>query len=158
MKELKSRKELRSALSLAKFFTFDQEGKCATWVYGKRLCKVYKLSEKLQERVHDKLGKYFNGPGYLFIFKSIPDARKFIEVNLTRYEESVYQPDSSEIAYTLLMAVATTELLLQYDSQFLRIYLRHKEEGVVPELSQWRSINNCLKDMLLVTNNFINKE
>ena len=158
MKELKSRKELRSALSQAKFFTFDQEGKCATRIYSRRLCKVYKLSEKLQERVSDKLGKYFNGPQYLLVFESIPDARKFIEVNLTIYEESVYQPDSSEIAYTLLMAVATTDLILQYDAQFLRIYLRHKEEGVVPELYRWRAINNCLKDMLLVINNFINKE
>lgn len=157
MKELKSRKELRSALSQAKFFTFDQEGKCETWRYSQKLCKVYKLSDKLQERIHDKLGKYFNGPRYLLIFESLPDAKKFIEVNLMKYEDSVYQPDSSEIAYTLLMAIATTDLLLQYDYQLMRIYTRHKEEGVIPELYRWRAINNCLKDMLLVTNNFINK-
>lgn len=157
VKTLTNRKELRSALKQAKFFTFDQEGKCKTWFFSKCLCKVVKLDERLQERVSDKFGRYFNGPQYLYIFPGIPEVRKFIEVNLPRYEEYVCQPYSSEMAYTLLLALATSDIMLQYDFQFLKVYKRHKEEGVIPELQRWRTMNQCLQDMLLVTNQFIYK-
>lgn len=157
-KILNSRKELRLALQQAKYFTFDQEGNARTWFFQQKLCNVFELSSKLQERVHDKLDKYFNGPRYLYIFDDLPQAKSFIDVNLNLYEEKVCNPDSSELAYTLLLATATTDTILQFDFRFLRIYQKNKEKGAIPELHRWRAINQCLKDMNLVIKNFINKE
>ena len=158
VKVINSRIELRSVLQQAKFFTFDQDGKCFTYRYSEKLCKVIKLSNKLQGRVHDKLGPWFNGPKFLYVFESMTSVRKFIEVNLPRYEENILDPDSNEMAYTLLMATASADLIIQYDFKYMRIYLNHKEKGAVPEFKSFTSIKACLDEMLLVINNFKNKE
>lgn len=156
MKTVSNRKELRALLKKAKFFTFDQDGSCATYYYGEPLCKVIQLDERVQERVHDKLGKYFRGPQYLYIFESITKSKKFININLIKYQDQIKQLHSYEILYTILALLARTDLLLQYDAQLLKIY-RDYTQFVTPGLKRWRTIKECLEDINLVINNFINK-
>lgn len=156
MKTVSNRKELRALLKKAKFFTFDQDGSCATYYYGESLCKVIQLDERVQERVHDKLGKYFKGPQYLYLFESITKSKKFINVNLIRYKDQIKQPHSYEIADTILTLLARTDLILQYDAQLLKLYRDYSQFALL-ELKRWRTLNECLKDINLVINNFINK-
>lgn len=156
-KSIHLRKELRAILNQSKYFTFDQYGACFTGRRYESLCEVIKLEDVLQERIQDKLGPWFKGPGFLYVFKSYRHALRFVELNLSKYEDNIYSPDSKDIAYTLLMATATADLILQVDYQFIRTYLYHRDKGAIPEFKNFRSIKACLDQMNLVINQFKNK-
>ena len=157
-KIINTRKELRSLLQKTKFFTFSQAANCHTYRYNEKLCKIITLSDKLRERVHDKLGPWFDGPKFLLVFENTDKVRKFIEVNMPLYESRLYVSDP-DTAYTLLMAIANADLRIHYDFHLNRIYQRHKhEDTVVPEFKDFKLMKACLNDMLLVINKFKNKE
>ena len=153
MKKLNTRKELRSVLSRAKFFTFDQEGKCSTMINGKKVCQKIELSEKLRERVHDQLGKYFEGPKYLYIFPDVTNTQIFVKRNILKYEDNIQVVDSYNMAYTIILAIAMADILLTNDYQLMRVY-QHNPEESLPNLKTWRDLNKIAKDISLAINQF----
>lgn len=156
-KALHSRKELRSVLHQAKFFAFDQDGKCWTHWYGNPLVdQVYRLEGRLCERIADSFTKYFEGPGFLYIFKDIPQSRKFIEENMKNLDLDE-EGNGYDKVPTLLMAIATTGQILQYDAQLIRTYLEFGKPEDFEYIKDFRHIKSVTDSMLLAIKTFNDK-
>lgn len=154
-KALHSRRELRSVLQQAKFFAFSQEGRDFTFWYGTPLIgQTYRLEGRLCERISD-IFPLFEGPGFLYVFDSLNQARKFIDRNLEALDlDSEYADDKLA---TLLMAIGTTDQILQYDYQLIRLYLNHKKPKEFTNIMDFRHIKRAIDLLNLAIYNFINK-
>lgn len=153
--EITSKKQLSQLLLLRehKYFTFGSD-KCFTRYYGKGLCKVYNLSKELQISINDSF-KYFKYPRFLYVFENSKQAREFIKVNMTKFENEVENDGSLGILYSLFGAIATTGTLLEFDAQLLRLFgLYHGKLTTISSI-RWRSLNQRINTFNLEVKKFI---
>lgn len=152
--ELTSKEQLSQLLREQKYFTFDSEGKCFTRYYGKCLCKVYNLSKELQISINDSF-KYFEYPRFLYVFEDSNQAREFIKVNMLKFDNEVEDGESLEILYSLFGAIATTDTLLEFDAQLLRLHRLYQGKLTIMGSIGWRLLNQIVNTFNLEVKEFI---
>ena len=155
--KIKTKKELRLLTKTSKFYTISfNNAKVHTQWFGHDLCTKVSLSKSLREEL--KIPSR-----YLLIFTGARQAKDFVNHNLNLLDLDDALQDSLDIYNTLMLAISTTDILLQVDAQLMRkyqdwvTYKRPKQK--LPwyhNLGKWSYINSYIKEINSTFNKFLN--
>lgn len=145
MKKISSLKEFIRVIKNYPYITFDMDSYCrvAPYGYGDLFCEKVLISSKLRKELDIDILTLHKFK-YIYLFPSLKHVKNFLDLNIQLYEDNVELPYSKHICSTLLITLATSGLLLQYDYRFLKIYRRYREKGVIEECSSWRKLNRTI--------------
>lgn len=155
--KIKTKEELRLLTQTSKFYTIPfNNAKVHTQWFGHELCTKVTISKSLRDEL--KIPSR-----YIFIFTGARQAKDFVNHNINLLDLNDTIEDSMDIYNTLMLAISTTDILLQVDAQLMRKYqdwiTYQRPKSKLPwylNLGKWSYINSYIKEISLVFNKFLN--
>lgn len=155
--KIKTKEELRLLTQTSKFYTIPfNNAKVHTQWFGHELCTKVTISKSLRDEL--KIPSR-----YIFIFTGARQAKDFVNHNINLLDLNDTIEDSMDIYNTLMLAISTTDILLQVDAQLMRKYqdwiTYQNPKSKLPwylNLGKWSYINSYIKEISLVFNKFLN--
>ena len=155
--KIKTKEELRLLTQTSKFYTIPfNNAKVLTQWFGHELCTKVTISKSLRDEL--KIPSR-----YIFIFTGARQAKDFVNHNINLLDLNDTIEDSMDIYNTLMLAISTTDILLQVDAQLMRkyqdwiTYQRPKSKLTwYLNLGKWSYINSYIKEISIVFNKFLN--